>query len=101
VIIERGEQGMLLDLSLLEVLLLECLVVESSLRLVFAGCVLLLALAPTRVVVARASLLLALLRATGDKVVRVTAVEASILRPTTLPILAIVMEPGEPTGHKR
>jgi hypothetical protein len=46
------------------------------------------------VVVTQASLLLALLGETGDKVVRVAGVEASILRPNTLPVLAVVVEPG-------
>jgi hypothetical protein len=76
---EGGEEGTLNDLGLLEVLLLECLLVESSIRLVLAGGVPLLALAPTRVVVAWASLRLALLGATNDKVVGITTVEASIL----------------------
>jgi hypothetical protein len=67
------------DLGLLEVLLLERLLVESSLGIVLARGVLPLALALIRVVVARDSLLLALLRATGDDVVGVTTVEASIL----------------------
>jgi hypothetical protein len=34
-------------------------------------------------------------------VVRVHAVEASILRPDTPPVLAIIVEPREPAGHKR
>jgi hypothetical protein len=57
---ERGEEGTLLDLRLLQVLLLECLLVESSLGLVLVGGVLPLSLTPTRVVT-RASLVLALL----------------------------------------
>jgi hypothetical protein len=59
-----------------------------------------LALVPTRVVISRASLLLSLLGATGDEVVEVTVVEASILRPATLPVLAVVVEPREPASHK-
>jgi hypothetical protein len=51
--------------------------------------------------VTRARLLLALLGATGDEVVGVGAVEASILWLTTPSVLAIVMEPHESTGHKR
>jgi hypothetical protein len=58
---EGDEEGTLLDLGLLEVLLFECLLVQSSLGLVLAEGVLPLALAPTRVVFARASLRLALL----------------------------------------
>jgi hypothetical protein len=96
-----GKEGTLLDLCLLEVLLLERLLVESSLGIVLVKGVLLLALAPTRLVVARASLLLALFRTTGDKVVRIAAVEASVLRPTTPLVLVVVMEPCEPAGHKR
>jgi hypothetical protein len=74
-----GEEATLLDLCLLEVLLLNHLIVESSLGLVLAGGVLPLALAPTRVVVAWANLLLALLSATSDEVVVVTTVTAYIL----------------------
>jgi hypothetical protein len=62
--------------------------------------VLLLALVPTRVVITRASLLLSLLGTTSDEVVEVTVVEASILRPTTPPILAVVVQLHEPAGHK-
>jgi hypothetical protein len=91
---------MLLNLCLLEVLLLERLLVELPHRLVIAKGVLPLTLVPTRVIVMRASLLLALIRATRDKVVGVTAVEASILPPATLPILVVVVKPREPTGHK-
>jgi hypothetical protein len=76
---EGGKEGTLLDLGLLEVLLLERLLVESSLGLVLARGVLSLAHASTKVVV-RASIRLALLGVTGDKVVGVAAVEASILR---------------------
>jgi hypothetical protein len=97
---EGGEECMLLDLGLLEVLLLERLLIESSLILVLAGGVLPLALAPTRMVVARASLLLALLGATGDKVVKVTIVVASVLRLATWSTHTFVVEPCEPTSHK-
>jgi hypothetical protein len=68
---------------------------------VLDGGVLLFALALTRVVVMRASLLLALLRATSDKVVGIATIVACILRPTMLPSHTIVVEPCEPTGHKR
>jgi hypothetical protein len=61
--------------------------------------VLLLALALTRVV-ARASLLLALLRTIGDEVVGVATVVASILRPTTPSILVVIMEPRKVASHK-
>jgi hypothetical protein len=98
---EGGEEGTFIDLRPLKVLLLERLLVESSLRLVLVGGVLPLSLAPTKVVVVRARLLLAILGAAGDQVVRVHAVEASILRPDTPPVLAIIVEPREPAGHKR
>jgi hypothetical protein len=52
-VVEGGEEGMLLDLGLLEVVILECLLVESSLGLVLAGGVLPLALVQTRVMVTR------------------------------------------------
>jgi hypothetical protein len=60
-----------------------------------------LALVSTRVVVTWARLMLALLGATCDKVVRAAIVEASILQPATLLVLAVVVEPHEPNGHKR
>jgi hypothetical protein len=66
---------------------------------VFARGVLPLALAPTIVVVALSNLLLALLRATGDEVVRVAVAEAFILRSTMLLVMAVVVKPHEPTGH--
>jgi hypothetical protein len=81
---------MLLDLCLLEALVLERLLVESSLRLVLIEGVLSLAIALTRVVVTRASLLPALLGAASDEVVGVTTVEASILAPTMLSVLALL-----------
>jgi hypothetical protein len=76
---EGGKEGTLLDLCLLEVLLLKRILVESSLGLGLAGVVLPLALASTRVVVAQASLLLALHGVADDEVVWVAAVEASNL----------------------
>ena len=96
---EGDEEGTLLDLGILEVLLLECLLVQSSLGLVLAEGVLPLALAPIRVVFAWASLRLALLGKNGDKVVKVAAVEASILRCATPSVMAIVVEQRELTGH--
>jgi hypothetical protein len=97
---EGGEECTLLDLGLLEVLLLERLLVESSLILVLAGGVLSLALAPTRVVVMRTSLLLALLGATGDKVVKVAIVVTSVPRPAMWQTHTFVVEPRESTSHK-
>ena len=55
---------MLLGLGLLEVYLLECLLVESSLRLVLAGCVLALVLALVGVMLVKK--VLVLLGAVGD-----------------------------------
>jgi hypothetical protein len=79
----------------------ECLLIESSLGLVLVGGVCPLALALTRVVVKQVKFLLALLWANGNEVVKVAIVVASILRPATTPVLAVVVEPCEPTGHKR
>ena len=76
---EGGDESMLLDLGLLEVLLFQSLFVESSLGLVLARGVLSVTLASTRVVVTQASLLLSLLRATGNKVFRVATFVAFIL----------------------
>jgi Cu/Ag efflux pump CusA len=70
---------MLLDLGLLELLILERILIESSLGLALVGGVLLLSLVSTNVVVARASLMLALLGATDDEVVGVPTIEASVL----------------------
>jgi hypothetical protein len=56
-IAQGGEKGALLDLRLLEVLLLECLLVRPTPRLVLARDVLLLVVAPTRVVVVQTSIL--------------------------------------------
>jgi hypothetical protein len=63
---EGGEEGALLGLRLLEVLL-QCLFVEPPPRVMFARGMITLSLTPTRLVT-RASLLLALLGETGDKV---------------------------------
>jgi hypothetical protein len=60
---------------------------------VLARGVLSLALAPTKVMVTWASLLLALFGAAGNEVVRVVVVVASILGPTIVPVLVIVVEP--------
>jgi hypothetical protein len=95
---EGGEEGTLLDLCLLKVLLLERLLVESSLGLVLVGGV--LALVPTRVMVVRARLRFALLGAAGNEVVGIATVVASVLGPATLPAHTVVVEPREPDGHK-
>jgi hypothetical protein len=95
---EGGEEGTLLDLCLLKVLLLECLLVASSLELVLAGGV--LALAPTKVMVARARLRFALLGAAGNEVAGIATVVASVLGPATPPAHTVVVEPHEPAGHK-
>jgi hypothetical protein len=46
-------------------------------------------------------LLLALLGATSDKVVGIATAVASILRPAMSSAYTVVVEPHEPTGHKR
>jgi hypothetical protein len=87
----RGEEGTLLGLGLLEVLLLQCLLVESSLRLVLGG-VLALVLMPAGVVLVGG--VLVLLGAVGDKVVGISTAVASFLETTTtLAIQAIVVKP--------
>jgi hypothetical protein len=98
---KESEEGTLLDLCLLVVLLLECLLVVAPHEFVLAREVLVLALAPTRVVVTLASHRLAILGAASDEVVGVATVEASFLGPTTPSVLAVIVEPREPTGNKR
>jgi hypothetical protein len=91
---EGGKEGVLLDLGLMKVCLLESLLVKRPLGLVFTGGVFLLALASTRVMVTLVGLCPTLrLGAASDVVIRVTAVEAFILRSTTPPIQAVVLEP--------
>ena len=63
--------------------------------------VLLLALHPTKVVVTWGTLFLAFFRETINEVVRVTIVVASFLGHTMSLIQAVVVEPCEPTSHKR
>jgi hypothetical protein len=95
----RGEEGTLLGLGLLEILLLQCLLVESSIRLVLGG-VLALVLALARAILVGG--VLVLLGAVGDKVVRISTVVASFLRTTTtLVIQAVVVKPREPTDDQR
>jgi hypothetical protein len=98
---QGGEEGALLDLCLLEILLLERLLVKPPTRLVLASGVLSLALAPTRVVVARFSLLLALVGATSNEVIRVAAVVVFILGPTTSLVVAVVVKLRELASLKR
>jgi hypothetical protein len=97
---EGGKEGTLLNLGYLKVLLLECLLVESSHGLMLTEGVLPLALRPTRHVVMWASLLLSLLGATCDVVVGLAVVEASILRSNMSSVLAVIVEPRELTSHK-
>jgi hypothetical protein len=73
---EGGEEGALLGLGLLEVLLLECLLVEFSFRLVFRG---VLTLVLTLVGVVLVGGVLVPLGAVGDKVVGVSIAVASFL----------------------
>jgi hypothetical protein len=88
---EGGEEGTLLGLGLLEVLLLQCLLVEFSLRLVLGGVVtLVLALAGVILVGG----MLVLLGIVGDEVVKISIIVASFLRTTTMPaIQAVVVKP--------
>jgi hypothetical protein len=80
-----------LGLGLFKVLLLKHLLVESSLRLVLGG-VLVFVLALVGVVLIRG--VLALLRAVGNEVVRVSTTIASFLRTPTMPaIQAVVVKP--------
>jgi hypothetical protein len=84
---ERGKEGMLLDFGLMEILLLETILVKPPLELVLTGGVLMLALAPTGVVVVLAGLHLAFhLAAVGDEVIRVSIIEPTILDHTMPPI---------------
>jgi hypothetical protein len=83
---------------LLKVLLLEHLLVESSLGLLLVGGV--LALAPTRVMPARARLRLAFLREASNEVVGIAIVVASVLRPAMPLAHTVVVEPSELAGHK-
>jgi hypothetical protein len=96
---ERGKEGMLLGLDLLKVLLLEGVLIESSLWLVLAGGVLALVLALARVILVGG--VLVLLRIVGDEVVRVSTSVASILRTTTTPVIqAVVVKPREPADDQ-
>jgi hypothetical protein len=94
-IVKGVEEGMLMSLGLLEVLLLKRLLVESSIGLVLAGGVLALVLTLGSIVLAGG--VLVLLGAVDDKVVGVSIAEASILRTTTAPVVqAVVVKPREP-----
>jgi hypothetical protein len=97
---EGGEEDTLLHLCLLEVLLLKHLLVKPPVGHVLARGLLVLALAPTRLVGTWASLRLTLLGAKSDEVVRVATVVASILGLTTSPVLPVVVKPRELAGHK-
>jgi hypothetical protein len=93
-IIKGVEEGMLMSLGLLEVLL-ECLLVESSFGFVLARGVLTFVLTLGSIMLAGG--VLVLLGAVGDKVVGVSIAEASILRTTTAPVVqAVVVKPREP-----
>jgi hypothetical protein len=93
-IIKGVEEGMLMSLGLLEVLL-ECLLIESSFGFVLAGGVLTFVLTLGSIMLAGG--VLVLLGAVGDKVVGVSIAEASILRTTTAPVVqAVVVKPREP-----
>ena len=96
---EGSKEGALLGLGLLEVLLLERLLIESSLQLVLAGGVLVLVLVPAEVELARG--VLVLLGAVGNKVVGVSTAVASFLRtPSTSMVQAVVMKPRKPADDQ-
>jgi hypothetical protein len=80
-ITEGDEEGALLGLGFLEVLLLERLLIESSLRLVLAGGVLALVLALAGVILVKG--VLVLLGAVSDEVVRASIAIATLLQTTT------------------
>jgi hypothetical protein len=95
---EGGEEDTLLDLCMLKVLLLERLLIESSLGLVLPRGVLSLAL--TRVMVEQSRLCLAFFGTASNKVVRTATVVALVLGPATAPAHTVVVEPRESVGHK-
>jgi hypothetical protein len=84
---EGGEEGALLSFGLLIVLVLECVLVESSLGLVLAGGVLMFVLVLVVIMLAKGVLLLG---AVGDKVVEVTIAEAALLRTTAPAVHALL-----------
>jgi hypothetical protein len=94
---EGGEEGTLLGLGLLEVLLLQRLLVELFLRLVLGG-VLALVLALAGVILVGG--VLVLLGTVGDEVVRISIAVASFVWTTTTPaIQAVVVKPREPADN--
>jgi hypothetical protein len=96
---EGGEEGTLLGLDLLEVLLLEGLLVESSLWLMLTEGVLALVLALVGVILVEG--VLVLLRIVGDEVVEISTPIASILQIITTPaIQAVVVKPRQPANDQ-
>jgi hypothetical protein len=96
---EGGEEGTLLGLVLLEVLLLERLLVKSSIRLVLGG---VLALVLVLVGVILVGGVLVLLGAVDDEMVGVSTAIASFLwTPTTSPVPAVVVKPRKPADDQR
>jgi hypothetical protein len=96
---EGGEEGTLLGLDLLEVLLLEGLLVESSLWLMLTEGVLALVLALAGVILVGG--VLVLLRIVGDEVVEISTPIASILQIITTPaIQAVVVKPRQPANDQ-
>jgi hypothetical protein len=93
-VVDGDKEGALLGLDLLDVYLLECLLVESSLLLVLAGGVLVLVLVLAGVVLAKG--VLVLLGAVGDEVVGVSIAITSFLQTTALEIQAVVVKSREP-----
>ena len=83
---------MLLSLGFLTVHLLECLLVESLIRLMLAGVVVVLVLVLARVVLVRG--VVVLLGAVDDEVIGISIVVAAhILITTPMAIQAVVVEP--------
>lgn len=81
-VVEGGEEGALLELGPMEVLLFERLLAKPPLGIPLARGVLALALASAEGVLVLSSVLLALFGAGGDEVVGVAVVEADLLAST-------------------
>jgi len=86
-------------LAFLEVLLLECLHVESSLGLILAEGVLALVLALANIVLVGG--VLVLLGAVGNEVVGISTAKVSLVLTPTQVIQAVVVEPRGPANDQR
>jgi hypothetical protein len=95
---EGSEEGTLLGLGLLEVLL-ERLLVKSSLRLVLGGVLALVLVLAGVILVGE---VLVLLGAVDDEMVGVSTAVASFLwTPTTSPVPVVVVKPRKPADDQR